>query len=71
MSLGIMATVNNDVDFDTAFLVASEFGVTANKKVENGSYQRKKAFFCLFFMNSVDNLLFHYTSATVILEMRL
>lgn len=34
MSLGIMATVNNDVDFDTAFLVASEFGVTANKKVE-------------------------------------
>ena len=34
MTLGIMATVNNDVDFDTAFLVASEFGVTANKKVE-------------------------------------
>ena len=34
MALGIMATVNNDVDFDTAFLVASEFGVTANKKVE-------------------------------------
>ena len=34
MSLGIMATLNNDVDFDTAFLVASEFGVTANKKLE-------------------------------------
>lgn len=34
MSLGIMATVNNDLDFDTAFLVASEFGVTANKKQE-------------------------------------
>ena len=34
MSLGIMATLNNDLDFDTAFLVASEFGVTANKKVE-------------------------------------
>ena len=34
MTLGIMATANNDVDFDTAFLVASEFGVTANKKVE-------------------------------------
>ena len=32
MSLGIMATLNNDIDFDTAFLVASEFGVTANKK---------------------------------------
>ena len=31
---GIMATINNEVDFDTAFLVASEFGVTANKKVE-------------------------------------
>ena len=30
--LGIMATINNDVDFDTAYLVASEFGVTANKK---------------------------------------
>ena len=34
MGLGIMATLNNDLDFDTAFLVASEFGVTANKKVE-------------------------------------
>ena len=31
---GIMATINNDLDFDTAFLVAEEFGVTANKKVE-------------------------------------
>ena len=30
--LGIMATINNEVDFDTAYLVASEFGVTANKK---------------------------------------
>ncbi len=30
--LGIMATINNEVDFDTAFLIASEFGVTANKK---------------------------------------
>ena len=29
---GIMATINNEIDFDTAFLVASEFGVTANKK---------------------------------------
>ena len=34
MSLGIMATLNNDLDFDTSFLVAAEFGVTANKKVE-------------------------------------
>ena len=32
MSLGIMATINNELDFDTAFLVASEFGVTAIKK---------------------------------------
>ena len=31
---GIMATINNDVDFDTAFLVAEEFGVTAVKKQE-------------------------------------
>ena len=29
---GIMATINNTIDFDTAFLVASEFGITANKK---------------------------------------
>ena len=34
MALGIMATLNNDLDFDTAFLVASEFGITAKKKVE-------------------------------------
>ena len=30
--LGVMATINNDIDFDTAFLVAQEFGITANKK---------------------------------------
>ena len=30
--LGIMATINNEVDFDTAFLVAEEFGITAHKK---------------------------------------
>ena len=29
-----MATINNDLDFDTAFLVAEEFGVTAKKKEE-------------------------------------
>ena len=34
MSLGIMATLNNEVDFDTAFLVAEEFGVNAIKKEE-------------------------------------
>ena len=33
-ALGIMATINNSLDFDTAYLVASEFGITANKKVE-------------------------------------
>lgn len=31
---GIMATINNDLDFDTAYLVAEEFGVTAKKKEE-------------------------------------
>ena len=31
MGLGIMATINQELDFDTAFLVAEEFGVTANK----------------------------------------
>lgn len=34
MGLGIMATINQELDFDTAFLVAGEFGVTANKKEE-------------------------------------
>ena len=29
---GIMATINQEIDFDTAFLVAGEFGVTAKKK---------------------------------------
>ena len=33
-NFGVMATINNNVDFDTAFLVAEEFGVTAKKKVE-------------------------------------
>ena len=32
LNLGIMATINNDVDFDTAFLIAQEYGITATKK---------------------------------------
>ena len=32
LDLGIMATLNNEVDFDTAFLIAGEFGITAIKK---------------------------------------
>ena len=32
LGYGIMATINNDIDFDTAFLIAQEFGITANKK---------------------------------------
>ena len=32
LDYGIMATINNDVDFDTAFLIAQEFGITAIKK---------------------------------------
>lgn len=32
LGYGILATINNEVDFDTAFLIASEFGVTAHKK---------------------------------------
>lgn len=31
--LGILATVNQDIDFDTAYLIASEFGITAEKEV--------------------------------------
>lgn len=34
LGYGIMATINNELDFDTAFLVAGEFGVTAIKKEE-------------------------------------
>ena len=32
LNYGIMATINNELDFDTAFLIASEFGVNAVKK---------------------------------------
>ena len=32
LAYGIMATINNEIDFDTAFLIAGEFGVTAHKK---------------------------------------
>ncbi len=32
LGYGIMATINNEVDFDTAFLIAEEFGVVAHKK---------------------------------------
>ena len=32
LGYGVMATINNEIDFDTAFLVAEEFGVTAHKK---------------------------------------
>ena len=29
---GVMATINNEIDFDTAFLIAEEFGIKAHKK---------------------------------------
>ena len=32
LDFGIMATLNNEVDFDTAYLIAQEFGITAIKK---------------------------------------
>ncbi len=32
LGYGVLATINNEIDFDTAFLIASEFGVTAMKK---------------------------------------
>ena len=32
LGYGIMTTINNEIDFDTAFLIAGEFGVTAHKK---------------------------------------
>lgn len=33
MLLGIMATVNQTIDFDTAELIAGEFGITVNKEI--------------------------------------
>lgn len=33
-ALGIMATINQEIDFDTAFLIAEEFGITAEKEVK-------------------------------------
>ena len=32
LGYGIMATINNEIDFDTAFLIAQEFSITAKKK---------------------------------------
>ena len=32
-ALGILATVNQEIDFDTAYLIAQEFGITAEKQV--------------------------------------
>ena len=32
LGYGIMANINQEIDFDTAFLVAGEFGITAKKK---------------------------------------
>ena len=32
LGYGIMATINQEVDYDTAYLVAQEFGITAKKK---------------------------------------
>ena len=32
LDYGILATINNEIDFDTAFLIAEEFGITASKK---------------------------------------
>lgn len=32
LAYGIMASINNEVDFDTAFLIAQEFGINATKK---------------------------------------
>ncbi|MEG0073540.1 MAG: translation initiation factor IF-2, partial [Clostridia bacterium] len=31
--LGILATLNQEIDFDTAFLIAEEYGITAKKEV--------------------------------------
>ncbi len=30
-----MATINQEIDFDTAYLIAQEFGITAKKRNSN------------------------------------
>lgn len=37
MMLNIIATINHEIDFDTAFLVASEFGVELEQKIEQSA----------------------------------
>ena len=32
LGFGVMATINQEIDFDTAYLIAQEFGITATKK---------------------------------------
>ena len=32
LGYGIMSTINQEIDFDTAYLIAQEFGITASKK---------------------------------------
>lgn len=34
ISFGVMATLNQEIDFDTAAIIAGEFGITAEQKVE-------------------------------------
>jgi len=34
MKLGMLATINQEIDFDTATLIASEFGITTEKVIE-------------------------------------
>lgn len=33
MKLGVMVTVNQEIDFDTAAIIADEYGITAEKEV--------------------------------------
>ncbi len=39
-----MSTINNTIDFDTAYLVASEFGITARKKKAS---KKKKTYYLM------------------------
>lgn len=40
MLLGVIATINQDIDFETAALVAGEFGVTLNQELEKSFEER-------------------------------
>ena len=40
LDLGIFKTINDTIDFDTAELIAAEFGITLEKQIEQTSEEK-------------------------------